>query len=40
MDPATRTAFVEDAQAELRSRAGGDRLVDDWRMHFYEARPQ
>jgi len=40
MDPATRTAFLEDARAELRSRAGGDRLVDDWLMHFYEARPQ
>ena len=40
MDAGTRRAFMEDVGAELRARAGGTRLDDDWLMHFYEARPQ
>src|SRR2546425_6123714 len=40
MDTETRKAFLEDAGAELRARAGGARLEEDWLIHFYEARPQ
>jgi len=38
--PDARRAFTKEIGEELRSIAGGDRLEEDWLLHFYEARIQ
>jgi ubiquinone/menaquinone biosynthesis C-methylase UbiE len=38
--PEAMRAFTKDIGEELRSIAGGDRLEEDWLLHFYDARPR